>query len=117
MNADNSDGVDEITYDEDWGVYRASFDVDAVAPSHAVVCVVATMVDVDPTDLPPLYDAIDPDSLDRLTAGTAASANAGPDVAVAAVQVEFEYAGYSVRVGSTGSIEVRPASGDGSATG
>jgi hypothetical protein len=39
---------------------------DSEAVSHAVVEAVASARDTDPLELPPLYDAVDPDALNRL---------------------------------------------------
>jgi hypothetical protein len=58
-------------------------------PSLRVVRAVAAAEGVDPTDLPPLNDAVDVDALDRL---------AGADGARPGVEVRFAYAGRSVRV-------------------
>ena len=69
-------------------------------PVYAVVSAVAEAEDVDPVDLPPLYNAIDPEALNALFT----SRN---DTAVATV--EFEYAGYTVAIHGTGEVVVRPA--------
>lgn len=41
-------------------------DEDDRAPSEVIVEAVAAAAGVDPTDLPPLYDFVDPDALDSL---------------------------------------------------
>lgn len=64
--------------------------------STAVVCHVASVTDSDPTALPPLYDAIDPEALNRLVDGS--------DELV----VEFEYDGFRVTVTGDGEIDLRP---------
>jgi len=60
-------------------------------PSIAIVQAVAEVEDVSALDLPPLYETIDPESLDALfeslSSGTAA--------------VSIEYAGYDVSITST----------------
>jgi hypothetical protein len=61
-------------------------------PSTAVVEAVARTEDVHPNDLPPLYDAMDPDAFDAL-AGTIR-------------QVTVEYAGYDVTVTGDGEISL-----------
>ena len=60
---------------------------------------VATATDSDPLELPPLYEAIDPDTLDSLVEGMADG------------ELSFAYAGYQVSVDSVGtvSVDVRPA--------
>ena len=64
---------------------RTHIESDATA-SEAVVATVADRADADPTDLPPLYDAIDPDALDAIFR------DGRPG------RVSFEYAGYEVTV-------------------
>lgn len=66
-----------------------------------VVRRVAEREGVDPLDLPPLYDAADPDALDALFRGRG-SDDAG-DV------VRFDYHGYSIAVDGSGEIEVTTA--------
>lgn len=43
------------------------------------------MEEQDPIDLPPLYDSVDPDALDRLAESST---------------IQFEYAGYNITVDS-----------------
>ncbi|MDR9431077.1 MAG: HalOD1 output domain-containing protein [Natronomonas sp.] len=72
--------------------------------SERIVRTVATEADSDPVELPPLYDAIDPDALDalvdRMSNGT----------------VSFAYAGYEVTVRGDESIDLDERSMDGSAS-
>jgi len=73
---------------------------DAVAPSQAVVERVAGCEGVDHTKLVPLFDAIDPDALDKLVEsgqGTGSS-----------LRITFTYHGYDVTV--TGDAVVHLAS-------
>lgn len=67
------------------------------APSTAVVTAVAAVEDAAPTDLPPLYESIDPQALDRLVASAAG----------AELRLAFEYAGYQVTVHADG-IDLHP---------
>lgn len=57
-----------------------------------VIHAVAEHSGTDPTDLPPLYEAVDPDALDALFGPTAA------DDTREGGEVSFIYAGYRVRV-------------------
>ncbi|MWG34010.1 HalOD1 output domain-containing protein [Halomarina oriensis] len=63
-------------------------------PSVAVVEAIAREAGVSPLDLPPLYDAIDPDSLDRLLPqdGTA--------------EMTFRYYGYEVTLSDASDVRV-----------
>jgi hypothetical protein len=63
------------------------------------VSAVAARDGVDETDLPPLYDAVDPDALDALLGSVRTD---GPDE----VSVGFEYAGYTVVVSEDGAISL-----------
>lgn len=62
-----------------------------------VVYTVADVSDTDPTDLPPLYDAIDTDALNDLVAGS-------HDGALRTIA--FQYCGYTVTVTGDGDINV-----------
>jgi hypothetical protein len=64
--------------------------VEAVAPSQAVVERVAGCEGVDHTELVPLFDAIDPEALDKLVER---SQNEGY-----ALEIAFTYHGYDVTV-------------------
>jgi hypothetical protein len=67
--------------------------------STAVIRAVAAHDGVDETELPPLYDAVDPDALDALLASTRAD---GPGQA----SVTFEYAGHTVVVSGDGTVSL-----------
>ena len=68
--------------------------------SVAVVTAVAEVLDRDPATIGPLYDAIDPDALDRLFASTNTTARKG------AGQVMFSVEGCEVTVYANGRLEV-----------
>lgn len=63
--------------------------------SEAIVTAVAEREDAAPTEVPPLYDTIDPDALDRLFDGRRPG------------EVTFEYAGYEVTVRGPDRISIR----------
>lgn len=62
--------------------------------SEQVVQTVANQSDTDELDLPPLFDTLDPESLDTLIR----EMNKG--------EVSFEYEGYSITVTTDGVVEV-----------
>lgn len=64
-------------------------------PSEAIVAAVAEREDAHPTEVPPLYHAIDPDALDRLFDGRRRG------------RVTFEYAGYEITVRGPDRISIR----------
>ena len=67
-----------------------------VRASDAVVEAVATRANTDPTSLPPLYDAVEPDSLDSLAAR-------GDENDLV---ISFRYAGFDVRVAGPADVTV-----------
>ena len=84
----------ELVHTDEWD--------DETAPVSAVVTAVAAAAGTDPVDLPPLYDAIDPDALNALYTGRSGSDS---------VRARFRYADYTVIV--EGSGEVRICTSDG----
>jgi hypothetical protein len=62
--------------------------------SERVVWAVADQSTTDPLELPPLFETIDPDSLDNLVRMMTDG------------QVSFRYAGYEITVDSGGSLKV-----------
>ncbi|WP_076145264.1 HalOD1 output domain-containing protein [Natrinema saccharevitans] len=60
------------------------------SPSLEIVDRVAEMEEQDPLDLPPLYDSVDLDALDRLSKSS---------------KIQFEYIGYKITVDS-GTIRI-----------
>lgn len=67
--------------------------------SRRVVREVAEATDSDPSDLPPLYEVVDPDALDGLfRPRTAASETTDTGVAGSGPVVRFSYAGREVSV-------------------
>ena len=74
------------------------------SPSEAIVERVAKADGVDPTDLRPLYEVIDPDALDMFVS-TAGSRNTD-------AQVQFEYQGYHVTVTADGVVHLAVAPSD-----
>lgn len=72
----------------------------ATPPTHAVVESVAQRAGVDETELPPLYDAIDPDALDAIFDHRGDwPSDAGP-------RVIFSYAGFEVTVEHDGWLTI-----------
>lgn len=66
-----------------------------------VVEAVAAETEATPTDLPPLYEVVDPDLLERLTDH--------PTTADEPVYLRFPYCGCTVVVDSNGDVTVTPA--------
>ena len=81
---------------------RRRFDWTETKPSTAVVHVVATALEVAPTDVEPLYTAVDPDALDRIVVDPVG------DRDTAAVEVSFTFADRKVTVEGAGAVVVEP---------
>ena len=71
--------------------------VQAASPSAAVLDAVADREDVSATELPLLYDAVDPDALDALV---------GSDDSDRDIRVTFSYHGYEVTVTGDGAVSL-----------
>lgn len=76
----------------------------AESASEAVIEAVADAKGVDPLDLDPMYDAIDPDALDRIFRDS-------PVGRTGSVEVRFEMAGCTVVVREAGEVVVAPTVG------
>ncbi|WP_049888419.1 MULTISPECIES: HalOD1 output domain-containing protein [unclassified Natrinema] len=83
-----------------------SFDGSTESVSSAVIAAVATHRETDPTQLPPLYEWIDPDALDALFTPVRSGPRSG--------RLEFTYDGHTIAVDCTDGVSV---SVDGSASG
>ncbi|WP_235920792.1 HalOD1 output domain-containing protein [Natronorubrum halalkaliphilum] len=91
QNESSTDGM--VRADTAWGQDAEN------TPVYTVTAAVADAIDADQLELPPLYEAIDPDALNSLlTSGGAPSE----------CQVSFQYAGCAVTVQGTGEVRVRP---------
>ncbi|SFR59804.1 HalOD1 output domain-containing protein [Halogeometricum limi] len=75
---------------------KSLFTVDAdTATSTAIVDAVSAASGISPLELPPLYDAIDPDAVDALFAGRGANGT-----------LQFRYADYVVTLTGNDQIEL-----------
>jgi|AntDeeMetagen134_2_1112570.scaffolds.fasta_scaffold23907_1 hypothetical protein len=84
---------------------RASDD-DRRPVSERVVDAVGGERDADPTDLSPLYDAVDPEALDALFSTAQGEPTTAGD---SARQFTFTYEGFVVDVTADGAVELSPA--------
>ena len=69
-----------------------------IEPSIAVLEAVSEAKETCATELPPLYEVVDPDALDRIFSDRRTSGS-----------VTFQYAGYTVSARSDRTIEIVPA--------
>lgn len=87
-SAPNNPGTTIGTYGSD----------DYLEPSTEIVLAVADRSDRPVDELPPLFQVLDPESLDRLLEDTDNST----------VSVAFEYVGYRIVVSADGTLEIGP---------
>ena len=97
---DRLDGIDGLSGSD--GAIRAEYDWTATPASIAVIEMVAAACDTEPTQLGPLYEAVDPDALNSLVRST------GYGPAADGSTVKFEVADRSVTVHGDGAVVVRP---------
>lgn len=71
-----------------------------MSPTMVVVTVVADVLDVDPLDVAPLYNAVDTDALNNILQ----SGSPGDD----ALEVSFTFSSCNVTISSDGHVEVAP---------
>lgn len=104
--------VEGAHYDAETETYRASFDSSEIAPSVAVVKLLAQVKDIEPVELAPLYDVIDPEALDRLQSTAVTGNDSG------GCRVKFKYHDCTVTVKSYGIVKAEAStSGNGNLSG
>lgn len=81
---------------------RAQYEWSSTAPSTAVIETVAAAVNREPTNLEPLYESLDSDSLDTLLRSTGCASEDAETVTVS-----FSFADRQVTVHSRGDVIVR----------
>lgn len=102
MTASHRPGDDGPSPDAD-GTIRTEFDWDSIAPTAAVIETVSVAANADPSEIEPLYGSVDPDALNELIRSAGRRSTESPTT------VSFTFLGYEVRVRSTGTVVVRPA--------
>lgn len=95
-----SNVVEMLEYDSTTETYRIAYDALTTSPSLAVVSALDSLADEYEHETP-LYDAIDPDALDRvLTPSVSAGTTDGRSVS-------FTHLGFRITVSSHGYLEIR----------
>lgn len=102
LSEHSTDRAVAVEYEDDTDTHRGTFDDQEIAPSMAVVEVMAHVVDTDPLQLDPLHETIDPESIDRLCTRASHGRRDGDR------SIEFTYHGFDVTVKSYGVIEAEP---------
>ena len=93
-------GPDRIEDEETNGTYRSRFDPGDRSASEAVITAVSAATGTDAMELPPIYDAVDPDALTNLVRPTGTRRFPGT--------VTFEDADALGTVDGRGTVEVDP---------
>ncbi|WP_339104566.1 HalOD1 output domain-containing protein [Haloterrigena salinisoli] len=91
-----------IYYDEDRKTYHTWCDDADDSAITAVVAAIASALEVEPDELDPLSDAIDPDALDALVDHWRGTARASDGA------VTFPFADHSIAVRSSGEVVIEP---------
>ena len=73
--------------------------VDDVPASHTIITTLSDELGIDPLEMQPLYEAVDPDALDALFSS---ASNRGTNVTIT-----FEYCGHAVTVTSEGTVTIQ----------
>lgn len=102
LSSDSNASTGVMEYDSASNTYHTVLEWTTHDPSIAVVELFARLLDVDPVDIEPLSDSIDPAALDALLQGQQTRFRAG-DCTVA-----FTYLEHRVTVSSDGSVEIEP---------
>ena len=94
-----------VEFHKETGTYRTEFDFHTRLPSEAVITAVAEARDLAETDLPSLYDSIDPDGLNALFVSSSVEGPRRDGT------VTFAYADCEISVHGHGTVEVTPSCG------
>lgn len=81
--------------DDEWFVYHLEADE---TPVEGIIKAISAISDIEPTDIDPIYPAVDPDALDAVFRREPRD-----------TRVAFRYDGYQVEVTSDGVVKVRDA--------
>ncbi len=95
-----TESFDSLDYDVDTGTYRSSFDASVDTPSLVVISAIAAVTGVAITDLDPLHQVIDPDSLDKLWHSSTLTTRDES-------RVSFTFTGYDVTLSRDGLLSIR----------
>ncbi|KZN22563.1 hypothetical protein A4G99_19030 [Haladaptatus sp. R4] len=93
-NSDDDTESDGISNHYDWS---------STAPSTAIVETIAQAMNCESLEVGPLYEWVDPDSLDAIFDGHSTRTRNS------ATSISFSYTNYTVTVNSTGTVHVAPA--------
>lgn len=105
MSDDHTD-LDDTMADPEKGTHRIEFTYESDPPSVVVVEAVAALTGKEVQELDPLYNTIDPDTLDKLFRPTVKGVHQGDG------QISFTYHGYDVTVRSYGVIDIAAVESD-----
>ena len=102
MTSELPDVEDSVNYNEETNTYWAAFDMRKTNATLAVITVMASVLEKDPTDLKPLLEVVDPEALNQLMQPQEPGPHASDRT------VKFRYHSHEVRILSYGIIKVQP---------
>lgn len=73
----------------------------SIGPSETLVIAIADVADAEPLELEPLYETVDPDTVNDFV-----ESGAAPDVGG---HIKFTFEGYDVTIHASGLFEIEPA--------
>jgi hypothetical protein len=103
MTLDDEPSVESPIFDPEKEAHIAEFDNSTVSPSTAVVVVVGEITQQPTTELPPLFNVVNTDALDRFIEEPTCGQYHGER------SIRFTYLEYRIKVQSGGIIEVYPS--------
>jgi hypothetical protein len=91
---------DGIVFDETTNTFHARFDPKQTNPSEAIIQVLTEITQTNPSEMDPLFRAVDPEALDKILRSRPAGTVTEP------LEATFEYQGHLVSVTASGILTV-----------
>lgn len=107
MSRRQPDVTDSIEFDPETNTYQASFDSRFIDPSVAVIHVMAEICETELSELDPLYEAVDPDTIDQFCLNPKDGRGDGAE------GMDFVYLDHEIALKREGEIEITPRSNGG----
>lgn len=102
MSRKQPDVTDSIEFDPETNSFRASFDSRFIDPSVAVIHVTAEICERGLSELDPLYEAVDPDTIDQFCLNPEDGRGDGVE------GMDFVYLDHEITLKREGIIEITP---------
>lgn len=102
MTGDDISPLESLNFDLEEKAYVAEFNEGAVSPCTAVIAIISEITKKSTTELPPVYDVVNTDALNRIISERPHGGYSSERL------VEFTYHNHTIRVLSRGVIKVYP---------